>query len=73
VVAANIPDGLIFGIVPTILGVVFAWGAWLTLLSTRTESSTIANRDDLAEVAKNTKEWKDDHEARLRALEGERR
>lgn len=33
--AAQIPDGLIFGIVPVVLSLIFAWAAWVTLQTGR--------------------------------------
>lgn len=56
--SAQVPDGLLYGIVPIIFSALFAWGAWLTLSAARTDASSKANAAELA-----------DHEQRLRRLE----
>lgn len=59
--AAQIPDGLVYGIVPIIFSAVFAWGAWITLVSARSEGTAKANAADI-----------EDHEQRIRELEAKR-
>jgi hypothetical protein len=59
--AAQVPDGLLYGIVPIIFSALFAWGAWVTLHASRTEAQADSATADIA-----------DHETRLRALEARR-
>lgn len=54
ILAVEVPDGLVWGIVPVALGLIFAWGSWVTLNSATSRENS---------------ERLDDHETRIRKLE----